>query len=584
MKFDKQNMIKNRFWLLLGGFSFFWFIGFAVLVFGDPIGNAKKDYESVGKDLKNSSNPKHVPTYVPPWQAATKASKAQKEKAWDQAWDYQKSLLTLLEEGLRGRWEKGKARDFKSWVDAQKAESASLNAQLTNFRSEYKSQFKKLDQVVAPAEFLGGLVGFEQMMAPAGGSDSNTGGRGMPGGPAVQSGGPAGLPGAPGAAGANSGGRNIINLWRSDLPPNLEEAWIAQEDFCVKRELLLAIGSTIKSAARLEPGPTGFWQAVAWDDTPSADNVKRYRCHNSHWELDLVLKKTGANGGWVLVRTESTLTNVDLDRRTLNVSSTPDERNPKGMLQFRALRLSSKGDPFIPLEIQSESLAWGASLKLSTRKPVDPANPAPARESDPADETDFLAPEDIKEIDQVFDWETSPVRIIEELRIPALSQRMADVPLKAGLGFSEKKEEEAKPAATGSAAPAPGAEPRPPSLRRRPRTGSAAAAASMTDINKLDRLRYLHVTEQSRHLPFGMALIVEKNNVSEVLAALANTPLRVQITQVGVQRVRGVASSRAASRQTLTSTRDDDANLVELVVYGVCTLYERVPEKADKSK
>jgi hypothetical protein len=594
MKFDKQNMVKNRFWIGLGAFGFFFFIAFAILAFGDAIGNAKKDYDTVSKDLKSSSNPKHVPTYVPPWQDHTKAYKAHKEKAWEQAWDYQKNLLTWPEDGLRERWAKGGAKDFKGWVASQQEDAARLKADLTNFRSEYKNQFKKLDQVVVPAEFHGGLVGFEQLMAPVGGGE---GGMGMGGKGGI---GPpqGGIPASGGRPGADSSGRNIVNLWSQTLPPNLEEAWIAQEDFAVKRELLLAIGAAIKSAARLEPGPAGFWQSVGTDDTPTSEEVKRYRCHNNHWELDLLLKKTGPNGSWVLVRTESTLRNVDLDRRPLNVSSTKDERNPDSMLQFRVLRQSDKGDRSVLLEIQSETLAWGASIKLSTPRKVDPNNPAPPKANDPPEEMPFVAPDDIKEIDQVLDWESSPIRIIEDLRIgcaPALGQRLADIPLKAGFGF-EKREED-KPAtppqtnagsspsnpsgsnASGSGPRSVGGPPGGPG-------GAAAMTVSATDINRLDRNRYLHVTEQSRHLPFGMALIIEKNQVPEILAALANTPLKVQLIQIDVQRVRGVSASRAATRQTQSSvnTRDDDANLVELVVYGICTLYERVPEKSDKPK
>ncbi len=107
-----------------------------------------------------------------------------------------------------------------------------------------------------------------------------------------------------------------------------------------------------------------------------------------------------------------------------------------------------------------------------------------------------------------------------------------------------------------------------------------------TDINKLDRLRYIYVTEQSRHVPFGIALIVEKNHVPEIMAALANTPLRVQITQRDWRRVRGyVRDPREQPKtNTINASRDDDANLVELVVYGVCTLYERVPDKTEKPK
>lgn len=159
---------------------------------------------------------------------------------------------------------------------------------------------------------------------------------------------------------------------------------------------------------------------------------------------------------------------------------------------------------------------------------------------------------------------------------------MADLPLKPGLGFIAPPEEPkpvAPPPPPGpnqprQSAPPPDAAPGPPPI------------SSATDVNKLDRLRYIYVTEQSRHLPFGIALVVEKNHVPEILSALANTPLRVQITQVGVQRVRGVVRNPKdpPTANTTNAAREDDANLVELVIYGVCTLYERVPDKTEKPK
>jgi hypothetical protein len=583
MKFDQQNMMKNRFWILLGGFGFFFFIAFSVLVFGNAINDT--DYNKAKKDLQSSKNPKHRETYVPPWKKQTADFKTYKEKAWEQAWNYQKGLLTWPGKGLRDRWENGAGKDTKSWADAQQADPNSLFPDMRNYVERYPDQFNALYNkdynIVAPAEFYNGRLGFEAWMTPAVGSDSSGGKGGGMGPPTMPSGVGGGRPGS----GSTGSGRSIASVFKQDPPPSLEEAWIGQEDFCIKREFLKAIAATIDSAARLNPGPAGFWQLVTSDEpTPSAD-VKTYRCHNNHWELNLVIIKD-PDGGWKLSREKSTLKNVDIEQRKLNVSSIPDTLNPSGMLQFRVYRQTGKDSLLI--EVQSEAREFGSDpISLSTQLKTDDDQPRPGKEKEdsaPADIKNFPPPEDIKEIKQVLEWETSPIRTIEELRVPALAQRQADLTLKPGLSFVEKKEAQAESAGSapasstfsrggGSTAPGGGG-----------RTADPNAPVSVTPINGLDRLRYLHVTEQSRHVPFGIALIVEKSAVPDVLAALANTSLRIQITQVDQQRVRGVASARDAAKRAMVSTREDDANLVELVIYGICTVYERVPEKTEKPK
>jgi hypothetical protein len=77
--------------------------------------------------------------------------------------------------------------------------------------------------------------------------------------------------------------------------------------------------------------------------------------------------------------------------------------------------------------------------------------------------------------------------------------------------------------------------------------GGANQAVNPTGNNGLDRNRYLHVTEQCRHLPFGLLLIVDQANIPDVLTALANSKLRIQITQVQFQHARGVQPAAGGS-------------------------------------
>src|SRR5207253_1477158 len=48
----------------------------------------------------------------------------------------------------------------------------------------------------------------------------------------------------------------------------------------------------------------------------------------------------------------------------------------------------------------------------------------------------------------------------------------------------------------------------------------------------LERNRYIIATDQARHLPIAMVLVVEQSHINDVLIAVANSPLRIQTTQV----------------------------------------------------
>jgi hypothetical protein len=53
----------------------------------------------------------------------------------------------------------------------------------------------------------------------------------------------------------------------------------------------------------------------------------------------------------------------------------------------------------------------------------------------------------------------------------------------------------------------------------------------------------MHITPQCRHLPIGMSLLVDQAHIHDILAAVANSCLRVQITQVTLQHETGAGGS-----------------------------------------
>ena len=113
-------------------------------------------------------------------------------------------------------------------------------------------------------------------------------------------------------------------------------------------------------------------------------------------------------------------------------------------------------------------------------------------------------------------------------------------------------------------------------------------------------------------MPFGMVLIVDQSHIQDVLAAVVNSPLRIQITEwhwrrchddirpkeeetpaVGTDRpqppstpavrIRPQPITLNPSGPTQTGTgavpgaEEHEWDLVELAVYGIASLYERYP-------
>src|SRR5262249_40135599 len=144
---------------------------------------------------------------------------------------------------------------------------------------------------------------------------------------------------------------------------------------------------------------------------------------------------------------------------------------------------------------------------------------------------------------QRFEWETSPVRRIDRIELAYQSHRTVTSGLKIRKDLKEldpDPPEETGGAAGAAGAPgAPGAA-GPPTASPPPTPGmggkgggsmeggpsGAAASGDVTRINKIDRARYLHVTDQCRHLPIGVRVVLDQAHIGDFLTAVANSRLR----------------------------------------------------------
>jgi hypothetical protein len=352
----------------------------------------------------------------------------------------------------------------------------------------------------------------------------------------------------------------------------------------------------------------------------------------------------------------STVTNFHKARRTLPLATKNDE------LSFKLMQ--GQAEPFTII-VHGEAAPPGASryLKSKDGKPLT------------SDTIDFTSKG--LQVEEVFVWETVPVKRIDAIRAPYQSHRTYTMTLKAKESL-KKLDPDSAPAADASSTdpnatpggpgPGPGmggmpgmpgapggpggmklsGDGRMPGMPGGPGglggaagDGGSGQPADPTPRNGLNRIRYLNVTDQCRHLPFAMSLVVDQAHLPAVELALANSRLRIQTTQVEWEHVPGIQQAGEAGGTggapvgpgMLGGERDRrpggpampgipggfkgglklggpggpgmpsppggfrgmgppmpggaagdggdeaDPNLIELTVYGIAVLYERFPPK-----
>jgi hypothetical protein len=581
---DKESLKKHQFWYLLGGAGVLLLILIPVTLFGMAGGaDEKKNYDSTLKGVQGAKQPKNE-TFLPKWREHQKWYSDQKDGVWKKAWETQKDLY-IWPEGSKSIVEFNKRMAYPAEVKQLTADER------REYKRIYARQFrsddpqKDLEKSIAPAYFNGGASGYEVIMGPtlaSGQGAVGEGGRpkfgdrpdrpGLPDRP--------GFPGAPGVGpGAVADGIGFTALFKNDkVDPQLEEIWILQEDFWVKKEMLRIIREVQRGAGRCKL-------------VEEKEGVRRFR--NGNWELKLVVKDKALSA-------ESTIENISPTKAPL----------PMGGKDSKALifRLVQGDSPPFDLKLTGEPVKPGEPLPLLPLMPKD---------SHPEQRLDLSKSFDVE---QVFEWSNAPVRRIDALRTAKQSHRTAKSSLVQYPPFKPAEDPNAssdtKPAVTPTAPGAPGPTAAPPGGERGEGGLDKAPAGptNATEVYGLERNRYIIATDQSRHLPIAMVLIVEQAHVSDLLIAIANSPLRIQTTQVAFHEMPVRAPSSPGSEpgpdqprerpdQALPSDRptktfpggpggplgpggqptarvdEPDTSLVELTVYGIATLYERFKER-----
>jgi hypothetical protein len=388
--------------------------------------------------------------------------------------------------------------------------------------------------------------------------------------------------GKKGAVQFSGGFESVLKLGsKFKTTPSKEDIWLAQEELWVKRELLRIVNDANETAARFKEVDSTNNKSAQ----PAAKDSYHKRYRSPWWEIDLTAAPND-KGKYVL---SGTLKNVSHRRLARGV-------------EFRVLLDEDKGFETANtiLFVDGEPLGPGQSIALA-----------------PAELQEGATVKGLFGVEQILNWRNVPVKRIDQISLDAPASRVADRTL-------------VKPSWMKSTAA--------PTDPMAPPSPTAASSGPSTTKNGFSTARYLDISDQLRHIPVGMAVIIDEDQVPEFLAAFANSKLRIQTLQCHWRHTRekiqgpveevvddpdlnkiaqrrraeltgpkyverkgpqkasarasgGRESRRKSQQNTAGPTKqpvqqaegDDDMNLVELAVYGSASLYERFPPKQTTS-
>ncbi|GIW82129.1 MAG: hypothetical protein KatS3mg105_3936 [Gemmatales bacterium] len=352
--------------------------------------------------------------------------------------------------------------------------------------------------------------------------------------------------------------------------PTTEEVWLAQEDLWVQRELLRAVREANDFTAELKKAP----------EPPKQPGETDHQIfYNARWKLELVL--TPKELRWKIT-------------------------NRSNRQQLLGIHFAIHFDNSVHnLFVDGEPLAPYSSTEGKEKAPV-----ALAR---------------FKAVEQVLTWRDAPVKRIDTIHLAVNSNRCATMAFQGLSGTDDGTTTGAQPMQpVGPGFPQgqpvqPGTQP--PLGGKVPmdeqETGVGGQPTSSAQAKDILRNRYITVNDQVRQMAVGMVLIVDQAHVQDVLTALANSPMRMQIAQVHWRLYRGSIQPSVAETKPeqpkgppvgaqpppppppvrgqnlpVEQPGSGDAsaggapayNLVELSVYGIVSLYQKPPDANEQNR
>jgi hypothetical protein len=311
-------------------------------------------------------------------------------------------------------------------------------------------------------------------------------------------------------------------------------------------------------------------------------------------------------------------------------------RKPNGGHEVRGTIHNRSGRRQLPpsFEVRALEIAGAATFRIRDKalgdrvreKALEAGEKGEFREDVP-----WTAPRQIASVRQALKWDDAPVKRVDRLEIGPTAHEQSDR-TSALLPVSQLKEypfsRKAPPgtvAAAPPATPAPPAAPGVPGGVQPPVPFSDAGGATppggqpgtivvrRSAVHGVELSRYYQVSTETtmvpvRRIPVATVLIVDPAHINDVLAAFANSRLRIQTTLTAWHRVMAIEKPRWAADtairpesdpRTLTEisklpaaasktpdpskrpTPKQESTLVELQVYGLATIYEN-PEAEEK--
>jgi hypothetical protein len=538
MKIDKEVLLKHHFWILSGcvlPLALFAFIWLPTAVSGDNDDDRAKIQKQIDAQ-KNTGEVKNQ-KFLTALEEKDKDLGVQKNKIWKDVWEAQKGLFTLPGELKK--------------VDIDKV---AFGGSIYDVASDLPSVYAHKEVY---ADYVTNIYEKEVPIAPTWFGDREDG-----------------------------TWKDLLRWvpnWK-ELPPDDEEIWLSLEDLWVQRELLRAIKQTNEGVAWFTPldqGPAA---------QPSAEAPRKRSFRNPYWQLDLDLPLDGK----VL---RGKLTNISKRRQTPNVTFwvqvLPKEdlkvpfainfTDPKLLPQERQ-RLPFANDRerqlFVEVRVSGDTLAVGESLTL----PEVPCKLGTGLFS----------------VLQQLKLETAPVKSLRLLRLGEISERTSVLgkqlkPRTEETASSSQSSQPKAPAAGGPAPVAAGAE-----ASSKLMGGSDKADSGSSTKNGVERKRYVEVTSQVRRMPVAMIVLIDQDHMQDLLRSLANSKLRMQTTQVywnhtnapkpaGPGRSSDGGAARPAAPAVIggdggkeskaQAVEDQESNVVQLVFYGIISLYEQPTAK-----
>jgi hypothetical protein len=239
---------------------------------------------------------------------------------------------------------------------------------------------------------------------------------------------------------------------------------------------------------------------------------------NPYWRLDLWIEK-GQLVGFV--------TNISRRRQTLNATF--------------LVTLHQNGRP-VPVPVNHKPKAAGESYPI--KQDVSAHNP-----------------QGIFGVGMKLDAQSVPVR------------RIIDLKFAVALANSDRTSNRGLKARKAAEAPASGSE----GTAATTTTPTQSTTGGTTSRSGLEKSRYIDVTDQVRRMPVALTVQINEDYMQDLLRQFANSPLRIQTTQMHWQHVEDVRKTKQVNAADNQAQDEEESALVEMSVYGIASLYERPP-------